>query len=310
MKILPLLLFLSLFSVGPSLVCGAVSVVPELSIDAGLRNDQLDWTIAGTSAGTDPNILSELTWDDLQIYQFRLHGEMDLVIEHTSWFRPSFRGQLSYGRIYSGWNQDSDYDGDNRTMEYSRSNNAADQGNVLDLSQGAGLRFSFLARSLELVPLVGYSLHLQQLTLLDGYQTIPADGPFAGLDSSYDTNWWGPWLGLELNWTANEHLSFSWLTEYHLVEYFAEANWNLRAEFAHPRSFEHHADGSGWLHEIGLKFQLPDQWSFNLSGTLQRWQTDSGYDLVFLADGSRQTTRLNRVNWDSVSIQAGLAYAF
>ncbi len=314
------LLLLIIFAPGVSVAgMSAVSLSPELTVDAGLRNDHLDWNIAGTSAGTNPNILSELTWDDVQTYQFRLRGGLNLAMEDNPWFGLYLRGQIGYGRIYSGQNQDSDYDGDNRTQEFSRSNNAADQGDVLDLSFGVGPKFSFLNERLALIPLVGYSYHAQNLKLMDGFQTIlapghippvPPVGPFAGLDSSYDTEWWGPWLGLELRYSTGERLIFKGLTEYHRADFSAEANWNLRQDFAHPVSFEHGADGDGWVHEIGLEFLLRDQWSLSLSGTVQRWQTDAGYDLVFFADGTRQVTRLNRVNWNSTSIQVGLAYDF
>ncbi len=300
------------------LAWGPVSVGQSaLAVDAGQRTDQLDWNIAGTSAGTGPNILSELTWKDLQIIQFRVHGELDLVIAGKPWFRPHLRGNLGFGQIYSGQNQDSDYDGDNRTQEFSRSNNAADQGDVLDLSLGVGQRFSFLEERLALTPLLGYSYHQQNLRMLDGYQTIetlphtPPVGPFEReLDSSYDTEWRGPWLGLEIRYLLNNRLLIKGLSEYHRATYAAEANWNLRTDFAHPLSFAQSADGHGWVHEVGLEFPLRERLSLSLSGTYQRWQTDTGRDRVFLANGTISDTRLNRVNWTSASVQGGLSYAF
>lgn len=317
LQALLMLLYLIVFAPGVSVAgLSGVSISPELSVDVGLRTDQLDWNIAGTSpiSLSYVNVLSELTWGDVQTYQLRLRGGLDLAMESQPWFRPHFRGQFGYGRIYSGQNQDSDYDGDNRTLEFSRSNNAADRGDTLDLSFGVGQKISFLNDRLTLIPLVGYSYHAQNLKLLDGFQTIPADGPFAGLNSSYDTEWRGPWLGIELEWALSERLSFGWLTEYHRADYSAEANWNLRTEpvtgFAHPLSFEHGADGDGWVNEIGLEFLLSDQWSLNLSGTFERWQTEAGYALVFFADGSQVATRLNQVNWESTSIQVGLSCNF
>lgn len=307
--LLPFLLILC----GPGVCFAWPQLVPLQSgvrVDAGSRTDQLDWSIAGTSTGTNPDILSELTWDDLDIYQFRLHGALDLVVQGRPWFRPQLRAQLGYGRIHAGHNQDSDYDGDNRTLEYSRSNNAADRGNVLDLSVGVGQKYSLLNERLSLSPLLGYSYHAQRLQIMDGYQTIPADGPITGLNSSYDTEWWGPWLGLEMSWLTTERLTLRGLTEYHRADFAAEADWNLRADFAHPLSFEQRADGYGWVNEIGLVLFLRDQWSLDLSGTYQRWQTGSGYDRVFLANGTTQSTRLNRVNRKSISFQVGLHYAF
>ncbi|MGD8383733.1 MAG: hypothetical protein PVJ11_16445, partial [Syntrophobacterales bacterium] len=41
----------------------------EIGLSAGYREDEFDWNIAGNSSGNNPNILSELTWEDLQIFQ-------------------------------------------------------------------------------------------------------------------------------------------------------------------------------------------------------------------------------------------------
>lgn len=310
-KVLLLLLLMSLCYVGSSLAQqSGLTIHPEVTVDAGYRMDQIDWSIAGTRAGTAPNILSELTWDDLEIYQFRMHGSIDLVSDKAGRFNPHMRGLIGYGFIQDGTVQDSDYLGDNRTLEFSRSNNAADQGNVLDLSLGFGPKISLWEGRLTLIPLVGYSYHEQNLKLLDGYQTIPAKGAFAGLDSSYDTQWYGPWLGIEFEFIPSSRLLFRGLTEYHQVDYYAEANWNLRTAFAHPKSFEHYADGSGWINELGVDFLLNKNWSLALSGTYQIWETDPGHERLFLADGSTYATRLNQVNWESASLQLGLTYRF
>ncbi|MBW2177153.1 MAG: TonB-dependent receptor, partial [Deltaproteobacteria bacterium] len=37
-----------------------------------LRKAKLDWNIAGQTDGTNPNILSELTWDKLDIVELNL----------------------------------------------------------------------------------------------------------------------------------------------------------------------------------------------------------------------------------------------
>ena len=40
----------------------------------GYRADDLDWNIAGDINGNNPNVLSELTWDDVKSYQVKLQG--------------------------------------------------------------------------------------------------------------------------------------------------------------------------------------------------------------------------------------------
>ncbi|UCG08955.1 MAG: hypothetical protein JSV83_10030, partial [Desulfobacterales bacterium] len=110
----------------------------EVAVGNGYRRDELDWNIAGNINGNNPNILSELTWEDLEIYQLRF---------------------------------------------------------------GKGL-------TADIRPVVGYSYHEQNLTITDGYQPIatpgitPPEGPFVGLDSTYETQWYGPWVGMDLRFTS------------------------------------------------------------------------------------------------------------
>ena len=94
---------------------------------AAYRVDSLDWNIASDPSGTlTPNILSELTWSDLKI--------IDLKVEFVNRGGDNSyaRGYFAYGIIMEGDNQDSDYNGDNRTLEFSRSNNSSDGRKVID----------------------------------------------------------------------------------------------------------------------------------------------------------------------------------
>ncbi|NIQ93167.1 MAG: TonB-dependent receptor, partial [Desulfuromonadales bacterium] len=89
-------------------------------------------------SGSTPNILSELTWDDLR--SFQLAAETEMVRSLRPRVSTVLMGRTSYGWIVSGENQDSDYAGDNRTLEWSRSNNDAGNGHVFDLEGGVGVR--------------------------------------------------------------------------------------------------------------------------------------------------------------------------
>ncbi|MEJ2314994.1 MAG: hypothetical protein P8Y85_09600 [Nitrospirota bacterium] len=125
----------------------------KYDLGAGYRTDDFDWNIASDITGTQtPNILSELTWSDLNIFQVEAG-----VKAHVE--RVYARGSLDYGWILDGDNQDSDYLGDNRTLEFSRSNNDAGDGNVFDASVGIG--YKIIDNKLMVAPLVGYSYHNQ-----------------------------------------------------------------------------------------------------------------------------------------------------
>lgn len=281
----------------------------QVTFNTGYRQDNLNWTIAGDINGSNPNILSELTWTDLDIFQ------MEIGLEAKFWRNFKLGGTLAYGFIFGGQNQDSDYLGDNRTLEFSRSNNSADGGNTRDISVAFGYEFLFGSGAFGFTPLFGYSNHVQNLNITDGVQTIPPLGPFPGLDSSYDAEWAGPWAGLDLTFRiltkgqkAPDH-EFKLGSEYHFnADYSAEADWNLRTDFQHPISFEHEADGSGLILEGSYKIIWLGGWSLDFNGKYQEWQTDPGIDTVFFSDGTVAVTRLNEVNWDSYSLMIGFTF--
>ena len=93
----------------------AVEMEGDLELVGGYRLDDLDWSIAGNLNGTNPNIVSELTWSDLESYQLKLGGKG--TIDRVFYLR----GSAAFGWVLSGDVQDSDYNGDDRTQEFSRS---------------------------------------------------------------------------------------------------------------------------------------------------------------------------------------------
>jgi len=169
----------------------AADIKTDLSLSTGYRVDDLSWNIAGNN--NNPNVLSELTWSDLEILQATLTGRA--LVNEWLYLRGSF---VTVYLLRD--NQDSDYAGNDRTREFSRSSNSADCSRVLDAAMGLGYQFSFLSGRFRLSPLFGYSYNSQDLKLKDGFQVIatpgvtPPVGPIQGLDSAYDASWVGPWL--------------------------------------------------------------------------------------------------------------------
>lgn len=290
----------------------AVKERVELSFGTGPRLDNLDWNIAGiTVEGNFVNVLSELTWSDIESQEFRLNGKVFLD-------RYLLRGEAGYGFITSGENQDSDFLGDDRTFEYSRSNNSSDDGSVWDVSGALGYVYDFPAfgGKMEIIPLAGLSYHRQDLVIKDGVQTIatpdldtPPLGPFGGLYSTYKAGWGGPWAGVDLAYRAKSLRVFGTF-EYHVSYYNAEANWNLRGDFAHPVSFEHWANGRGIVFSAGTEYNFSRSWSFVASFKASDFQADDGTDRTYFSNGSFADTPLNEVNWDSRSAFFGLNYRF
>ena len=289
----------------------------SIEIEAGYayRQGRFDWNIAGDLQGNNPDVLSELTWKDLLIHEFFL--DMRASLRNAFYLK----GFIHFGMIVDGKNRDSDFAADSREMEFSRSNNDADQGNTLDGLFGAGYRLRCFSESLSLIPLAGYSYHRQHLTMTDGYQTItwsngPSLGPFGGLDSTYDAEWRGPWIGLDLILETEKFakalkpVSFHAGWAYHWASYHAEADWNLRDDFMHPKSFEHDADGLGMVFSLGIRIDMNDWSSLRLGYENEAWSTEAGIDRVFLASGAIVKTRLNEVNWNSEVYRLGFLFRF
>jgi len=286
---------------------------PEVKMifNTGYRRDDLNWNIAGDPSGNNPNVLSELTWNDLQSYQVKFLGS--LVIPNIV----ALRGNADYAWIFDGKNQDSDYLGDNRTLEFSRSDNDADDGRLWDASLAVGYPFRTGKTVVAtFTPLAGYSQHEQNLKATHGHQTIPPTGSFSGLDSSYDTEWKGPWIGMEMCFRAEklnnfaERLETYFSYEYHWADYHAEADWNLRNDLRHPKSFEHDADGTGWIISTGLNYVINHRIALNFNFDYQNWRAKDGNDKVYLVDGTTAKTRLNEVNWSSYYLALGLIVRF
>ena len=295
------------------------------SLSTGYRQDSLDWNIAGNSAGTSPNVLSELEWRDLDILQLR--GEVLSMNAN----RLYFRGAAGFGLVLDGENQDSDFAGDNRSLEFSRSVNGVDGSSVVDLSGALGRSYAFGEGGRHFIaPLLGLSYHRQQMRMKDGQQVLSdADnahvldpgldpypvGAIPGLDSSYDAQWWGPWLGMDVQWDLLDKGTAFARLEAHWVEYFGEANWNLRDDLAHPVSFEHETDGSGWVMELGWRNRFSgDGWVWGAGVSLAQWQTNAGVARTYFTDPAPPCngdcygeTRLNEVNWLSRSINFTLS---
>jgi hypothetical protein len=163
----------------------------------------------------------------------------------------------------------------------------------------------------QIIPMIGYSYLNQDLRMRNGNQIVPALGPFAGLNSSYDAEWSGFWLGADMLLDLQDGSTMFVRLESHWANYFAQANWNLRTTFAHPVSFEHEANGRGWVMELGWA-KPPSQynWVWGVTVSLQSWTTDSGIDRTFYSNNTFSEGKLNEVNWSSRSINFTLQKAF
>ncbi len=87
-------------------------------------------------------------------------------------------------------------------------------------------------------------------------------------------------------------------------------DWNLRSNFAHPKSFDHVSDGTGLVISAGCTTSFNNNWSMNINFDYQDWSTDYGIDRTFFSNGTIGVTRLNEVNWKSNASMIEFAYYF
>lgn len=308
-----------LFACGPT----AARATSEVGVDLGFRTDDLKWSIPGEFIGKDSNlyqqnIISELTWKNVKSKYFSGHA----TFEDGQFI---VRGDLGHGIIDSGDNQDSDYRGNNRTEEFSRSNNKSNGDHVSDMKIGFGLKFGLMANEatgskFQLTPMAGLSSHVQSLRMTNMRQTVSAPqyapfggqsdppplGSYRGLNSSYEADWKGPWIGIDALFQVNHQFALRGNFEYHKADYSARANWNLRDDLAHPKSFAHTATGDGKVLHLSLEMVFSAQARMVFSITSQEWTTGSGTDRFYFSDGTSDYGILNPVKWHSQAYQVGL----
>lgn len=288
----------------------------SIDFGAGMRFDTLDWNIASDLSGTStPNILSELTWDELAV--FELSAKARHVQPASIWPLKGgimIEGEITGGVAISGENQDSDYNGNDRTLEFSRSNNDGSGGYSYGFSTSAGYQFN-VAESVRrgsylfitFTPFAGYAWDEQQYKMTDGNQTIPSTGSFAGLDSEYVTQWSGPFYGAEIGIEKNRH-ALTLRGEYHDLDYDAEAIWNLRTDFKQDPSFIHEGDGDGIQISANYSYALDSKYEFTSDWTYTSRSIEDGLDILYFSNGNVSTQKLNEVNNESHAVRFGLNY--
>ncbi len=289
--------------------------IVKSGIDLGLgyRSDQLDWSI---SVNSDTSALSQLSWDDLDVFQLQATGWLE--IEKVPYVKKNFlaTANVAFGKIFGGTARDSDYISGSPGDEWSRSISDADDGLTVDIYGAIGPIFEISkVAGLSVIPLIGYGFDMQNLTMTNGRQVVSklashAIGSLSGLDNTYTAYWHGPWVGTDVDYLVGSEMKISFGVEYHWFDYFAQADWNLRTAFEHPVSFEHEASGTGLVWKIAGSYQIDKKWSWLFSGQIRNWHTDSGTDRTYFSNGQVGTLRLNGVNWDSYDLTTGLCYLF
>ncbi|WP_295008069.1 hypothetical protein [uncultured Dechloromonas sp.] len=285
-----------------------------LALSAGYRRDDMRFAI-GVPGG--PNVLSELRWIAPAL-QIRADGNWT----HAS--GATVRGFLAYARTEAkGLSQDSDYARNDRQAEFSRSYADTTGSEMFDALLGFGWQLP-VGHRFSLTPLIGLARYDSTYRASNGRQVvsdaanaallgIPWNmplGPFPGLHSRYNPVWSSIWQGLELEIKAGKGFSLRAGARHHWFKYKAEADWNLRGDFAHPVSFRHTGNGKGWEAEIEAGLALGGGHRLTLSAIQRDFKTRHGKDTTFFASGYNNTIELGEAVLASRAIQLGYRYDF
>lgn len=275
-----------------------------LSAASGYQSGKFDWNIP--NGNESPNIVSELTWDDLDIWTNALQFE---ALGNEKWM---IQLGFSYGEILDGRNRDSDYLFDDRGGEFSRSYADVD-GHTLSARAMLGYRFNLLDGRLSLTPALGYAFDQQQFEDSNGYQAINRidgyTGSFPGLDSSYETEWHAGVVDLGLAFRLTKRVELLGGGSFAMGSYDADAVWNLRDDLRQNPSFRHSADGYGASARLGLRYQLADAWFIHGMATYQTQWTDGGQETIYFREGS-QSNGFNEATWESLGFAIGVDFRF
>ena len=136
----------------------------------GQRKGELRWNIASDASGNKtPNILSELNFADFTIFEIQGGGDIRFNRGMMKNFR--IEGNIKSGTNSDGLVTDSDYYGDNRTEEYSRSESTPDGSTTFDGKFIIGYEMQW-SEHIVITPLVGYRYNRQSLRMKDGIQIV------------------------------------------------------------------------------------------------------------------------------------------
>ncbi len=276
----------------------------------------MNWNIGYNNAV--PNVLSELTWKDVKSYGSVTGLE---YICKSGWCkRMVFMGGAYANLAYDGRVRDSDYSGNNRTGEFSRSYSHGDDSSFNGgyVSVGYDVAAFWPNAPFSLTPRIGYALNKQTFKAVDGVQavsdgviqTIPVGTPLTGLNSTYEAKWRGPSANIDFRLALFKQHEIRAGVGYVKSDYRGIGTWNLRSDFQQPKSFEQNANGSGKNFAAGYSFWLTPRCELRLDAKYETWEADNGTDTTYFSDNTVAVTPFKDVTLKERTYTVGVGYKF
>lgn len=276
----------------------------------GFVDESIKWSSAGDLASANPNIGQSFEIPSIELVN------IGFVIKDTNSSGVVGLLEIDYATVTDGPARESRYSGDNRSNEYYRQTSEAKGGRFLRGSLGFGTDFKLLSDDFIITPLVGYVVNSQRYQLENGKQTISSApstatlGAINQLNSRYETDWNGFWLGVDFIAGAKNQLSVSGNIRYYQLDYEAEAYWDKQTDFEPSPSFTHIAEGDGTAVKVELSYTYGLRSTVVAGINYFSWKAEDGTATLNNISGTPTTRKFNTVEWESSSIYFGVKKYF
>lgn len=267
----------------------------------------VEFNIAATPGEDGPDVLSELVFDPIE--SSRAVVSAGYLWSVGKLWGLGVSGEYSTSWYLEGEAHDYDFSADGRMEEFSRSK-AQLSGN--DLST-IDLQLIAKARVLEVGHYIVFGLGISQiaynLNMVKGVQIVPEKYEIEGLDSHYKPTFRGQYAFVALeNEIGPVFLAIEY--QHHEINFDAEAEWNLREDFAQPVSFSQDGTGTGYVAKATLTWPMSSYLDSYIKAYKWNKEVRNGYDQVYFSDGSSYITTLNSASSSGLSVSMGLHLRF
>lgn len=303
-----------------------------------LREDSLRWKIKGSK--NNPSVINGYCFDNFKMVEWEIHSQVSLCDCYA------LKANFDYAYAYN-----------------------KSTGNALDFSIAAGYHFYDCSCCLKITPYVGFDINRQWFkncctpysfnrdvsgatevvntdvstsssssssssTPVPGYLTKAATNEpayFTGVKTLYHSFWYGPWLGVDLEYMLGDCWGVNGTFEYHFSRLYGQGHskyGNLELDGFHSRdSFHHRGWAYGFKVGTGIEYRLCENWILGLNSNfdvrhLRRAKhhahhlfekgasvegSGSGDDEVHT---QRTRNRLKRVEWRSFDLAFSVSYGY
>lgn len=287
----------------------------SLSFGVGYRQDDLNWKLEIPEC-VSPEGKSHLDLSDLDIVFIGAKLRAIYGCECPLYFRTSF----DYGWVLDGRLREKDrfftdlasttFDGGGVTSTggftgITLHNDVSRKSHVWDFDIALGMPLdNCWFENITLIPTVGFNYDRAFFRVSDSQ--ILADGlttqqqEALGIDieevsgtSSYRTSWWGPWIGLDFVWCAQDCWNLYGEFGFHFLRVRRERESNTG--FAYYDDYERTKSGYGVSLKLGTNYVFCENWYLDGSIAWLDYWSDSHHDSV---------------DWKSGNIRLDLGYMF